>query len=85
MNNIVDVFEKYGAISLADLKETLNKIRPRSYSIASSMLYTDEIEILMALTKFVLNDKEVKGFASSFAIERVNIGDKVKVEHRAHP
>tara|TARA_Y100001935_G_scaffold87615_1_gene72672 strand:- start:17944 stop:18951 length:1008 start_codon:yes stop_codon:yes gene_type:complete len=80
-NSIPEVIRGFGQLDEEVLLNNLLKMRPRSYSIASSMKeHPNEIHLLVSLTKFKTKRGEEKGTASSFLIDTMDVGSSFRAE-----
>jgi sulfite reductase (NADPH) flavoprotein alpha-component len=78
---IVDLLEEYPReLAPEELLGLLRKLPPRLYSVASSLQATpEEAHLLLGVVRYESHGRSRKGVASSFAAERLSIGDTLPV------
>lgn len=80
--DLVDLVRDYGVwgSSAQDFVSILRKIPARLYSISSSIQANpDEVHLTIGAVRYTAHDRQRKGVCSTFAAERLNIGDKIPV------
>ena len=81
-NDVPTLLEKIGMIEEDEL-DLIDKMSPRSYSIASCQsAFPDEIHLTVALSTFHKGKR--KGMASCFLLENAQVGDKIRVSYKPH-
>ena len=73
-------------IDAQSLAKVLRSLAPRLYSVASAKEHSKDVAFCVATTRFTLGERAVKGVATCWLEERVNVGDKVplyRVENRS--
>ncbi len=82
-NSVLDILEKINFSSsdhnIDKILNTLSKIRGRSYSIASSKKYINDIDLMIAIETFSVDNIKRMGLASKY-VDCLGINDSVEVE-----
>lgn len=80
-HQIIDIVRAFPAdVSAADFVNSLRKLSPRSYSIASSQKANpDEVHLTVAAVRYSAFGSEHWGSASTQLADRLNVGDVVSV------
>ncbi len=84
---IIDIVREYpAALSPSDFGDSLRKLMPRSYSIASSPLANpDEVHLTVASVNYQAFGTEHWGAASTMLVDRIAEGDNVSVFLETNP
>ncbi|TKC19180.1 assimilatory sulfite reductase (NADPH) flavoprotein subunit [Robertmurraya kyonggiensis] len=80
--DVIDLVRDYGVwgSSAQEFVSILRKIPARLYSISSSIQANpDEVHLTIGAVRYTTHDRQRKGVCSTFAAERLNIGDKIPV------
>ncbi len=80
--DLLDLLEKFSSArpKPIDLVENLAAIKPRLYSISSSLAaHPNEVHLTVGMVRYETNGRQRKGVASTYLGERVEIGEKVRL------
>jgi sulfite reductase (NADPH) flavoprotein alpha-component len=81
-HDVLDVLEAHPQISLTPLEliDSLRKILPRLYSIASSLrAHPQQVHLLVVGVQYTIRDRERFGVCSTWLAERLPVGDTARM------
>jgi sulfite reductase (NADPH) flavoprotein alpha-component len=80
-HQLIDIIRRYpAAVCAQEFADSLRKLAPRAYSIASSPAANpDEVHLTVAAVRYTAFGTEHWGAASTFLADRIEIGDAVSV------
>ena len=86
--DVLEFFEEFGMLGLSaqQVLASLNELRPRLYSIASSQtLFPNQVHLTVGRVEETVRNRNRKGVASTMLADRLQIGSKLSVfVHPSH-
>jgi sulfite reductase (NADPH) flavoprotein alpha-component len=82
VHDVFDVLTTFRSArpTVAEFVQSLGKLQPRLYSIASSLkAHPDEVHLTVAVVRYALHRRDYGGVASNFFAERLRPGQRVPV------